>query len=113
MKTTVQYYLTAKGENPVKDFLESLSKQQKSKIFRIFFTIEQYGLLAILPHTKKLTGTPLWEIRVLGKDNVRIIYVSLIQDSIHVLHGFIKKKQKTPQKEIETALMRYKELLAS
>ena len=110
-KTTVQYYLTADGESPVKEFIESLSKQQKAKIFRIFLTIQTYGLLAILPHTKKLSGTPLWEIRVLGKDNIRILYVTVEKETVFVLHGFIKKKQKTPQKEIAFALSRYKESL--
>lgn len=96
----VQYYVGSRGENPVKTFIESLSKQQKAKIFRIVLTIEEYGLLAILPHTKKLSGTPLWEIRILGKDNIRILYVTVEQDIVLVLHGFIKKKQKTPSKEI-------------
>lgn len=108
MKGHVQYYLTSTGENPVKKFIESLSKQQKAKIFRILLAIEEYGLLAILPHTRKLSGTPLWEIRILGKDNIRILYVSVEQNNVLVLHGFIKKKQKTPQKEIDTALERYK-----
>ena len=112
MKATVQYYRTAKAENPVKDFLESLSKQQKAKVFRIFITIERYGLLAILPHIKKLSGTPLWEIRILGKDSIRIIYVSIEQNIVCVLHGFIKKRQKTSQKDIEIALNRHKNLLA-
>lgn len=106
MKGAVQYYLTPIGENPVMEFIDSLQKQQKAKIFRIFLTIKTYGLLAILPHTKKLTGTPLWEIRILGKDNIRILYISMEQESILVLHGFIKKKQKTPQKEINLALER-------
>ncbi|HVF69430.1 MAG TPA: type II toxin-antitoxin system RelE/ParE family toxin [Xanthomonadales bacterium] len=112
-KGKVIYYTTPKGENPVKDFIESLSKKQKAKIFRIFLTLAEYGLLSILPHTKKLSGTPLWEIRILGQDNIRILYVTVERDNILVLHGFIKKKQKTPPKEIQIALMRYKETLAS
>lgn len=111
-KGEVQYYLTSNGENPVLDFIESLSKRQKAKIFRIFMTLEQYGLVSISPHIKKLSGTPLWEIRVLGQDNIRILYVTVEQNSIFVLHGFIKKKQKTPQKEIHIALKRHKERFA-
>ncbi len=111
-KMRIQYYVTIDGENPVKKFIESLSKQQKAKIFRLLLTIEVYGLLAILPHTKKLSGTPLWEIRVLGKDNIRILYITIAHETVFVLHGFIKKKQKTPQKEITLAMNRYKETLA-
>ncbi len=107
-KRKVIYYISPSGENPLKDFIDSLSKQQKAKIFRIFSYIELYGLSTILPHTKKLTGTPLWEIRILGQDNIRIIYISLEKDSILVLHGFIKKSQKTPARELNIALSRLK-----
>ncbi len=107
--TKVIYYTTSKGENPVEIFLESLQKQQKAKIFRIFQYIEFYGLSSVLPHVKKLTGTPLWEIRILGQDNIRILYIGFRQDSVLLLHGFIKKKQKTPLREINLALQRLNE----
>lgn len=103
----VQYYISPSGENPVKDFVESLDKKQKAKIFRLFMNIEQYGLVSILPHVKKLAGTNLWEIRILGRDSVRILYVTTDKDGILALHGFIKKSQKTPEREINVALNRY------
>jgi len=71
----VTYYISPLGENPVKDFLDSITKIQKTKVFRVFELYEKYGLSSIIPHTKKLAGTPFWEIRILGKDNVRVIYV--------------------------------------
>ena len=71
------YYISSSGDNPVKEFLDSLQKSQKAKVFRIFQIYQLYGISSIIPHTKKLTGTPLWEIRVKGKDNIRIIYNSL------------------------------------
>lgn len=108
-KITIVYYLTSVGDNPVKEFIDSLSKKQKAKIFRIFQYMQGYGLQVPLPHIKKLTGTPLWEIRILGQDNIRIIYVVPQKDTVLVLHGFIKKRQKIPSKEIDTALNRFKE----
>lgn len=105
----VVYYTSVKGSNPVKDFLDSLQKSQKAKVFRIFQAYQAYGLTAIVPHTKKLRGIPLWEIRVLGKDNIRVIYLVQTDTSILVLHGFIKKTQKTPPKELSIALERYDE----
>ena len=104
--TKVIYYTTAKGENPVEKFLDSLQKQDIAKIFRILQYIEIYGLITALPHAKKLTGTSLWEIRILGKTNIRVIYVTLQENSILLVHGFLKKKQKTPIKEIELAKSR-------
>ena len=103
------YYVTKSGENPVKDFIESLQKRDKVKIFRIFQYIQIYGLSAILPHVKKLSGTQFWEIRILGESNIRIIYVSITSDSVLVLHGFLKKSQKTPGRELKTAEIRLKD----
>jgi len=105
----IHYYISPTGENSVKNFTNSLQKSQKAKIFRIFSYIEEYGLQSVIPHIKKLTGTPLWEIRILGQDNIRVLYIGIAQDQILVLHGFIKKKQKTPLNEIGIALTRYKE----
>ena len=112
LMTKVIYYTTITGENPVSDFLDSLDDKQQSKLLRILTYIEKYGLQSVLPHVKKLTGTPFWEIRILGKDNIRVFYVSITGEEILALHGFIKKKQKTPPKEIETALNRFKDWLA-
>ena len=106
-KCKVVYYITPSGRNPVKEFLESITKKHKAKVFRIFQVLKEYGLSSIIPHVKKLTGTPLWEIRIMGQDNIRIIYAAIQKDSILVLHGFSKKTQKTPLREIETALKRH------
>ncbi len=106
-KTIIYYYITQQKENPVKDFINSLSKIQKAKIFRIFQVVENYGIQSIPRHIKKLQGYPSWEIRILGQDNIRIIYIGFKENNILVLHGFIKKSQKTPTKEITTAIKRY------
>ena len=108
--TKVIYYTTTTKENPAMAFLRSLNEKQQRKIIRILTNIEVYGLSTAIPHTKKLTGTPLWEIRILGQDNIRVLYIIEEQDMIIILHGFIKKAQKTPLKEIQTALQRLKEL---
>lgn len=102
----VYYFVSPSGDNPVSDFLDSLSEQQQAKVLRLFHYIKLYGLSAVLPHVKKLSGTPLWEIRILGKDNIRIVYAVPLQSTVLVLHGFIKKTQKTPTKELQTALTR-------
>lgn len=104
--TKVIYYTTNNGDNPVKEFIAGFSVAQKNKIVRILTYIEMYGLITAIPHIKKLTGSPLWEIRILGQDNIRVLYAAIEKDVILVLHGFIKKSQKTPGKELETAINR-------
>lgn len=105
-KNTVFYYTSPRGENPVKEFVNSLDYKQRAKIRRVFLAIEEYGMWALIPHMKKLRGTPLWELRIIGKDNIRVFYV-LIRDKVLMLHGFVKKSEKTPKGELEVALKRY------
>ncbi len=104
--TRVIYYTTALKESPPKNFIESLSASQAGKLGRVLTYIKQYGLITAIRHVKKLTGTSIWEIRILGQDNIRVLYAIRDQDAIIILHGFIKKAQKTPLKELETALNR-------
>lgn len=108
--TKVIYYTTDSGKNPTLDFIRSLNEKQQRKMMRILTTVETYGLVTAIPHIKKLIDSPLWEIRILGQDNIRVLYVTKEQDMIIILHGFIKKTQKTPLKEIRVALQRLKEM---
>lgn len=105
----ILYYVSPVGDIPVKSFLDKVKPSIKAKAFRIFLNITEYGLTTAIPHIKKLTGTPLWEVRILGVDSVRILYVTKSLKTILLLHAFYKKKQSTPRKEIETALARMKE----
>lgn len=104
----VVYYLSPTGSNPVKDFIISLPKVPRAKIRRIFMLAEIYGVELIYPYVRKMSGVPLWELRILGKDSIRILYVTEVNQVIIALHGFIKKSQKTPPREIEVALERLK-----
>ncbi len=78
----VVYYIKSSGKIPVREILNSTKPQIKSKAFRIFQYLEEYGLQSVIPHIKKLSGTPLWEIRMLGGDNVRILFVTQVNKQI-------------------------------
>lgn len=105
----VIYYISASGENHVKSFLDARPKA-KLKALRILSHIEEYGLEVAIPHIKKLTGTLLWEIRILGEDSIRILYVTKQEKTVYLLHAFVKKTDKTPKKDIDTALNRLNEI---
>ena len=113
MKYKVIYFLSSSGDNPVKSFIYSLNEIQQLKIMRIIQILTEYGLQAIIHHIKKLKGTPFWEIRILGKDNIRIIYIIPFENNILLLNGFLKKAQKTPSKEINICYQRYEEFKKS
>ncbi|MGD0887093.1 MAG: type II toxin-antitoxin system RelE/ParE family toxin [Thermodesulfovibrionales bacterium] len=56
----------------------------------------------------------MFEIRAKGKDRIaRVFYFPMTGQRIVLLHGFIKKTQETPKKELETAVVRMKEILES
>lgn len=100
------YYETSSGNSPVFDFIQSLNIKVQNKTAEVLDLLEKLGILLGSPHSKKLTGTPLWELRILGGDNIRIFYVAVVNRKFLLLHAFQKKKQKTDLKEIKIAIDR-------
>ena len=103
-------YRNPSGDYPVQEFINSLEIKAQSKVKDSIKLLQVFGICLGLPHVKKLTGTQLWELRILGSDSIRILYVAVTEKTFVLLHGFKKKKDKTPPKEIKTALDRLAEL---
>lgn len=62
------------------------------------------------PYVKYLEG-PVWEMRMKGRDGIaRAAYVTAKGRRIVIVHVFAKKTQKTPRRDLETALRRAKEV---
>jgi len=57
------------------------------------------------PHVKHLQGK-LWELRVTGRRQIRILYFIQTGQRIVLLHGFVKKIQEVPRQEIAVGLSR-------
>lgn len=108
-KWKIELYENTRGEKPIEDFFDLLDKKASLKITHAFELLETFGLEGGYPHIKKLAGTDLWEYRILGSHNIRIFYVTMTGKIFLILHGFKKKKQKTPPKEIEIAQERLQE----
>jgi len=107
----VSFYTPEGKTSPIKKFLDSCQPSLRTKILRQLKYVEEYGLNPAIPNIKKIINTSLWELRILGRDNVRIICVSQPEREIKVLHIFKKKKQKTPANELKLALKRNQEVL--
>ena len=106
----INYYVASLGKlSPLIPFIENLPEKTQSKLSNTFSLLQEFGNHVGPPHVKKLTGTPLWELRILGQDNIRIFYIISGKETFLLLHGFVKKKQKTSIKEIKIALARLKE----
>ncbi len=70
----------------------------------------EYGPNLGLPHTDAFGGG-LFELRLKGAEGIaRVFFCTLVKQEIVMLHSFIKKTQKTPDKEIKIAKQRMKEL---
>ena len=85
-----------------KKLIKSLQKPTIAKVLRTIDLLEQFGNKLGLPHSKKVR-TSLFELRIRGQQEVRIFYI-FKKGEIILLHGFIKKSQKTPSKELKQAL---------
>ena len=70
----------------------------------------EYGPDLGTPHTRAI-GDGLFEARAKASAGIgRALYCTLVGQRIVVLHGYIKKTDKTPPKEIKIARQRLKEL---
>lgn len=104
----VNFYTPTNGKSPVKEFLDFSSLKLRTKIVRQLKYVEEFGLSPAIPNLKKISGTSLWELRILGKDNIRIVCVSSPEKIIKIIHIFRKKTQKTSSKELNIAIKRSK-----
>ena len=107
----VRFYTPRRKISPIKKFLDSCQPSLRTKILRQFKYVEEYGLNPAIPNIKKITNSPFWELRILGRDNIRIICVPQPGREVKVLHIFKKKKQKTPANELYVALKRNQEIV--
>ena len=113
MEWVIEYYVTDNGKYPVKDFVDSLSPVGKAKYIFISDLLEQYGIAVREPYVKAIKGKrKLFEMRIKDKSNIhRIIYFVYTGKTLILLHGFTKKTQRTPAKEIRIAETRMKDYL--
>lgn len=106
---TITYYTTANGASPVTDFIDSLDDIAQAKVINSVRLLKEFGIRLGGSHTKKLKGAAMWELRILGSDNIRVMYVAIEQQSFLLLHGFNKKSFKVPSKELKVAIHRLRE----
>lgn len=91
------------------EFLDSLPPKHQAKAFREIDLLEEFGNSLKEPYVKHIDGE-IWELRIkFSTDISRIFYFTWSKETIVLLHGFIKKTQKTPRSELETARKRLKD----
>ena len=115
MPYRVDYYHTVRGDSPVKAFLDVLPSKLRAKNMRELELLAEFGIHLPPPYTKQLRGKQaagLWELRVkLASDITRVFYFFPTGDRVILLHGFVKKTDSTPSKELQTAVNRMKDTI--
>jgi phage-related protein len=100
-----RFYRTDSGREPVRDWLLSLDPADRKIIGEDIKDVE-FSWPIGLPLVRSL-GHDIWEVRsnLAGGRIARVLF-SIESECIVLLHGFMKKTQKTPRQEIETAIKR-------
>jgi len=94
-------------DSSLEKFIYSLEKKTIARVLHVIDLLEEFEYTLGFPHTKKVCGD-VFELRVRGRQEIRIFYIFHKSDII-LLHGFLKKSPKIPQKEIENALKKCQE----
>lgn len=102
----IYFYKDKSGNEPVWEYLKELSQKKDkdsriklNKIMDYVKVLSEYGTRAGEPYIKYLDGA-IWELRPLRD---RILFAAWNGSGFVLLHVFMKRTQKTPQREIERA----------
>lgn len=101
---SVSFYRTEAGNEPVREWLTEIPRDHKRMIGTEIKTV-QIGWPIGMPVVRKLEKG-LWEVRVNLVDTIARVLFTVDGNVMVLLHGFIKKSQKTPASDLETARQR-------
>ncbi|WP_211252489.1 type II toxin-antitoxin system RelE/ParE family toxin [Maridesulfovibrio frigidus] len=103
-KISAAFYKTEKGKEPVREWLKSLTIEEKKKIGEDIQTAE-FGWPIGMPTCRKL-GKGLNEIRTNVADKWARVFFCVTDDFMILLHGIMKKTNTTPKQDIDLARKR-------
>ena len=108
----IVFYRTESGGCPIEEFLDALTSHQARKVVWVLQLIEELDVVPV-QYFKKLVNTDgIWEVRVpFGGNIFRLLGFLERGNVVSLTHGFQKKTQETPRKEIKLAENRKKEYL--
>jgi phage-related protein len=106
---TLIYFETRRGYAPVRNYLDGLPSRERARVADALDDLEEFGTHLTMPQVRPIQGTPLWELRVRGRIQHRVLYVTIEGRRILLLHAFTKKSQRTPARDIQTAIGRLAE----
>jgi len=106
-KIEASFYRLDSGKEPVRDWLLILKRIDRQEIGKDIQKVE-FGWPIGMPFSRKLEKG-IYEIRSnISYGRIARVLFCIENNRMILLHGFIKKTQKTPRKEIEIAYQRMK-----
>jgi phage-related protein len=103
------FYQLPSGREPVREWLRTLDEKDRKVIGEDIKDVE-FSWPIGMPLCRSL-GKGLWEIRSdLASSRIARVIFCITDSQMVLLHGFIKKTQKTPDADLELALRRKKEI---
>lgn len=103
-KLTVRFYRTEQGNEPVREWLKELPAADRKSVGDEIRAV-QFGWPVGMPLVRKVRRG-LWEVRVhLVGRIARVLFTTFDGEAV-LLHGFIKKSQRTPAADLATAVER-------
>jgi len=112
-KNKVIYYTSSSGRDPIHDFISAFNQQTITKTYDTIRFLEENGLRILTTNQcKKIHNKPaIFELRIKSHVQIRLLFFEPKKNIFIILNAFVKKKQKTPPKEIKTAIKRSREFI--
>ena len=111
-RISVVFFKTDGGAEPVREWLKDLDREDK-RIVGIDIKTVEFGWPVGMPTCRSL-GDGIWEVRSnLTRGRISRVLFCIVDDFMVLLHGFIKKSQKTPKPELDIAKKRKRKLMES
>lgn len=103
------FYRAASGAEPVRDWLKALSPVDR-RIVGFDIAAVEFGWPVGMPLCRAL-GDGLWEVRChLSQGRIARVIFCIAEGNMVLLHAFVKKTQKTPVQDLDTARRRHKDI---
>ncbi len=104
----VRFFKTKADSEPVREWLKSLSAAERKTIGEDIKTV-QFGWPLGMPLVAHIGGD-IWEVRIRLDTRIARVLFAMDGNVMVLLHGFIKKQQKTPTPDLDIAKDRLKQL---
>ncbi len=100
-----KFYRSDSGREPVREWLKSLDPADRRIIGEDIKDVE-FAWPIGMPLVRSL-GRDIWEVRSsLPRGRIARVLFCVERDCMVLLHGYMKKTQKTPQQDIDLAIKR-------